>query len=109
VTAPSRERVLGTWPGQQLSVAVDGDQFMHALLSQDASSVHQALWSNSTFMSCLQYNALHGEIVLTEAQNAGRGPVSPLEGLSLTQLKPLGFRKLNERYGEAARKPQNKR
>jgi sugar-specific transcriptional regulator TrmB len=104
VTAPSRERVLGTWPGQQLSVAVDGDQFMHALLSQDASSVHQALWSNSTFMSCLQYNALHGEIVLTEAQNAGRGPVSPLEGLSLTQLKPLGFRKLNERYGEAAPK-----
>ena len=102
VTAGARERVLATWPGQQLSVTVDGDQFLHALLSQDCSSVHQALWSSSTLMSCLQYNALYGEILLTEAENAGRGPTSPLAGLSLTQLKPAGFRKLNERFGEAA-------
>lgn len=103
VTAPNSERVVGTWPGQQLSIAIDGDQFLHALLSQDVSGVHQALWSNSTLMSCLQYNALYGEILLTEADNAGRGPAaSALGSLSLTQLKPLGFRKLNERYGEAA-------
>lgn len=98
------DRVLGTWPGQQLSITVDGDQFMHALLSQDVLSVHQALWSSSTFMSCLQYNALYNEILLVEAQNAGRGAASALGPLSLTQLKPLGFRKLNERYGDAAPK-----
>lgn len=107
VAAEAGDRVLGTWPGQQLSITVDGDQFMHALLSQDVSSVHQALWSSSTFMSCLQYNALYNEILLVEAQNAGRGAASALGPLSLTQLKPLGFRKLNERYGEAA--PKRKR
>jgi hypothetical protein len=104
VAAAAGDRVLETWPGQQLSIAVDGDQFMHALLSQDVSSVHQALWSSSTLMSCLQYNALYNEILLVEAQNAGRGPASTLGQLSLTQLKPLGFRKLNERYGDAAPK-----
>jgi HTH-type transcriptional regulator, sugar sensing transcriptional regulator len=104
VTTRTSERVLGTWPGQQLSVATDGDQFLHALLSQDVSSVHQALWSNSTLMSCLQYNALYSEIMSAEAENAGRGVASPLSALSLTTLKPLGFRKLNERYGEAAPK-----
>ena len=102
LTAPNSERVLATWPGQQLSVAIDGDQFLHALLSQDVSRVHQALWSNSTLMSCLQYNALYGEILLTEAEALRRGPTSALGALSLTQLKPLGFRKLNERYGETA-------
>ncbi len=107
VVVAEGDRVLGTWPGQQLSITVDGDQFMHALLSQDVSSVHQALWSSSTFMSCLQYNALYNEILLVEAQNAGRSPASALGPLSLTQLKPLGFRKLNERYGEAA--PKRKR
>jgi hypothetical protein len=107
VTAPTSERVLATWPGQQLSVAIDGDQFLHALLSQDVLAVHQALWSNSTLMSCLQYNALYGEILLTEAQSAGRSQQSALGSLALTQLKPLGFRKLNERYGEAV--PKRKR
>ena len=104
VTAAGRERVLATWPGQQLSIAVDGDQFLTALLSQDVSAVHQALWSSSTLMSCLQYNALHVEIALSEIESAGRAASSTLAALSLTTLKPLGFRKLNERYGEAAPK-----
>jgi sugar-specific transcriptional regulator TrmB len=103
VVSPEAHRVLATWPGQQISIAVDGDQFMNALLSQDASRVHQALWSNSTFLSCLQYNALHVEIVLTEAQGAGRGRRGALDDWSLTQLQPLGFRKLNERFGETKR------
>jgi hypothetical protein len=71
-----------------------------ALLSKDAQSVHQAVWSNSTFLSCLQYNALHGEIVSTDMRLNRRGD-STLEALSLTRLKPQGFQKLNERYGDA--------
>jgi hypothetical protein len=107
VIAPGRERVLSTWPGQQLSIAVDGDQFMTALLSQDVSAVHQALWSNSTLMSCLQYNALHVEVAFSEVESTGRRLANGLGALSLTTLKPLGFRKLNERYGEAV--PKRKR
>ena len=43
---------------------------MTALLSQDASAVHQALWSNSTFLSCFYYNALNVEQVLTDVRRA---------------------------------------
>lgn len=93
-------RVLTTWPGQQISIATDGEQFLTALLSQDASTVHQALWSNSTFLSCFYYNALNVEQVATDVE-VRTGMDSALNRLSLTRLKPVGFRKLNERYGEA--------
>jgi hypothetical protein len=101
VVTDDAARVRAAWPGEQLSVAADGDQFLIALLSKDAQAVHQAVWSNSTFLSCLQYNALHGEIVSTDMRLNRRGD-STLEALSLTRLKPQGFQKLNERYGEAA-------
>ena len=108
VVAPSSERVLGIWPGQQVSIGVDADQFLHALLSQDVSGVHQALWSSSTLMSCLQYNALFNEIMLTEVQN-GRTATSALNALSLTTLKPAGFRQLNERYGDGSSPAKRKK
>lgn len=101
VRSPEASRVLSVWPGQQISIATDGEQFMTALLSQDASTVHQALWSNSTFLSCFYYNALNVEQVLTDVEARMRSE-SPLNELSLTRLKPSGFRKLNERYGERA-------
>ena len=91
------ERVQRDWPGEQLGLAVDADQFLQALLSKDGQTVHQAVWSNSTFLSCMQYNALHSELLLTEMQLGKR---SGLEGLSLTRAKLAGFEKLNARYGE---------
>jgi HTH-type transcriptional regulator, sugar sensing transcriptional regulator len=102
------QRILSTWPGEQLSIAVDGDQFLTALLSRDAQGVHQAIWSNSTYLSCLQYNALHVELELTELARKGsrRGTLGPL---SLTRLRPPGFVKLNERYGEVASRPAVKK
>ena len=107
--ANEASRVLSVWPGEQLSIAVDGDQFMTALLSKDAQSVHQAIWSNSTFLSCLQYNALHVELVLTDIQRRAGALECPIESLSLTRLKPPGFQKLNERYGEGRSEAPAKR
>ena len=100
-------RVLSVWPGQQISIAIDGEQFLTALLSQDASTVHQALWSNSTFLSCFYYNALNVEQVATDVE-VRTGINSPLNRLSLTRLRPVGFRKLNARYGEggAVKRPR---
>lgn len=103
VRAGEAARVLTVWPGQQISIATDGEQFLTALLSQDASTVHQALWSNSTFLSCFYYNALNVEQVATDVE-ARTGIDSALNRLSLTRLKPVGFRKLNERYGEGTAK-----
>jgi sugar-specific transcriptional regulator TrmB len=108
VVTDEAARIRAAWPGEQLSVAADGDQFLIALLSKDAQSVHQAIWSNSTFLSCLQYNALHGEIISTEMRLNRRGD-STLEALSLTRLKPRGFQKLNERYGDGAAAARRKK
>jgi HTH-type transcriptional regulator, sugar sensing transcriptional regulator len=109
VTSKDSERVLTAWPGQQISVAADADEFLTALLSQDISGVHQALWSSSTFLSCLQYNALHVEIVLTAINDMGRADGRAIEALSLTRLKPPGFEKLKERYGDGAAPKRKKR
>lgn len=106
VTSKDSDRVLATWPGQQISVAADAEEFLTALLSQDASSVHQALWSSSTFLSCLQYNALHVEIVLTAINDMARADARSIEALSLTRLKPAGFEKLKQRYGDGAAVPK---
>ena len=109
IVARDAARVLSVWPGDQLSIAVDGDQFMMALLAKDGQSVHQAIWSNSTFLSCLQYNALHVELALTDMLTRSNTAGSPLESLSLTRLQPPGFQKLNERYGDAKAQPATKR
>lgn len=102
------QRVLDVWPGAQLSIAVDAEQFVTALLSKDVQSVHQAVWSNSTFLSCMQHNALHGELQLTALQS-GAPNKGVLETLSLTRLQPPGFERLNARYGETPPRRSTKR
>jgi hypothetical protein len=62
--------------------------------------VHQAIWSNSTFLSCLQHNGLASELILTESQRKGEAS-SPLEKLSLTRSNSPGFRRLLQRYADA--------
>ena len=103
VVPTDAERVLGLWPGEQLNIAVDAEQYMLALLTKDAQSLHQAIWSNSTFLSCLQHNGLASELILTEAQQTKRDSgVTPMERLSLTRSKSPGLRRLMERYAEGA-------
>ena len=94
-------RVLSLWPGEQLNIAVDAEQYMLALLAKDAKTLHQAIWSNSTFLSCLQHNGLASELILTEMQQNKRGADStPMERLSLTRSKSPGLQRLMERYAE---------
>lgn len=101
LVATDAERVLTMWPGEQLSIVVDAEQFMLALLTKDAGNIHQAIWSNSTFLSCLQHNGMAAEIMLTETQRKGDALVTPLERLSLTRSNSPGFRRLLLRYAEA--------
>jgi sugar-specific transcriptional regulator TrmB len=99
LVADDAERVLNTWPGEQLNIAIDAEQYLLALLAKDAKSVHQAIWSNSTFLSCLQHNGLASELILTESQR--KGDASPsLEKLSLTRSNSPGFRRLLQRYAD---------
>ncbi|MBI1212578.1 MAG: TrmB family transcriptional regulator [Alphaproteobacteria bacterium] len=94
-------RILRTWPGEQLNIVVDAEQYMLALLTKGAEAVHQAIWSNSTFLSCLQHNGLASELILTEAQHKGAAKLTALEKLSLTRSNSPGFQRLLQRYGDA--------
>jgi hypothetical protein len=101
LVAHDAARLLGTWPGEQLNLVVDAEQFMLALLTKDAANIHQAIWSNSTFLSCLQHNGLASELILTEAQRNGEAKATPMEKLSLTRSNSPGFRRLLQRYADA--------
>ena len=43
------------WRSEQLNVVIDGREHVAALLSQDLSAVHQAIWSDSLYLSCLMH------------------------------------------------------
>jgi sugar-specific transcriptional regulator TrmB len=99
--APQNDRLLARWPGTQLNSVVDAEQFMLALLTRDARSVHQAIWSNSTFLSCMQHNGLSAELMLTDKRRrAGDKPFLEIEKTSLTRSGSPGFKSLIARYGE---------
>jgi sugar-specific transcriptional regulator TrmB len=99
--APDYDRLLSVWPGEQLNCVVDGEQFILALLGKSMAGVHQAIWSNSTFLSCMQHNGLSAELMMTAAQEQN-GVTSPpaLQQLSLTRSQSPGFRQMIERYAD---------
>jgi len=93
-------RALAGWPGQQLSLVVDADEHLLALLDAPLATVHQAVWSRSTFLSCLHHNHVAMELLHT----AWRGRGSPagadaLVGISLLSSRPPGLRRLQARIG----------
>ncbi len=99
--SPDSDRLLSLWPGEQLNVVVDAEQFMLALLAKDVKTVHQAIWSNSTFLSCMQHNGLSAELIMTEAyaRDGVKAP-SEIQRISLTRSQLPGLRQLMERYVE---------
>ncbi|MCI0587232.1 MAG: TrmB family transcriptional regulator [Planctomycetes bacterium] len=97
VESPDAARVLAVWPGHQLTLVRDAEEHLLALLTPDMSGVHQAVWSNSTFLSCMHHNHVASEIGLTESSAA------PLVAeISLTRSGVSGLRTLLERFGPAA-------
>ncbi len=90
--APS---LLENWPGQQLSLVVDASEHLIALLSQSGQRVHQAIWSQSPFLSCMHHNHLACELML-----AGIKEPRPLPDISLLRADPPGLKALRERLRE---------
>src|ERR1700733_4602491 len=58
-------RILTMWPGHQLNLVVDALEHLLALASHDLTQLHQAIWSNSGFISCMQYSHLLCELAAT--------------------------------------------
>ena len=80
------DRSIQTWQAEQLNVVVDGREHVAALLSRDLSIVHQAIWSDSLYLSCLMHAgrlAEHSLVRLTGL--AGKAPLPPAVARVLRQ------------------------
>jgi sugar-specific transcriptional regulator TrmB len=92
----------GRWPGQQLSLVVDGDEHLLALLSPDLQQVHQAVWSGSAFLSCLHHNHLAMELLVAATSTGDAGDevrfpgdgTAQLDGITVLAADPPGLRRL---------------
>lgn len=57
--------LLDHLPIQELSVVVDAEQYLLAMLDRNSRNVMQAIWSNSLLLSFSHYNSLYNEWELT--------------------------------------------
>ncbi len=100
---PRDESVIAQWPGQHLTLVTDASEFLLALFSRDMKTIHQAIWSNSTFLSCMQHNNVASEIILTASSkddgdsHAGH---TDIDSISLLKFQPPGMQSLTDRFGE---------
>lgn len=90
----------GRWPGQQLSLVVDGGEHLLALLSPDLGQVHQAVWSGSAFLSCLHHNHLAMELLVAARGDAGAAACG-LDGITVLAADPPGLRRLRAQVAGA--------
>lgn len=81
------ESVLAGWSGQWLNLVVDAAEHLLAYLSPDGTSVLQAVWSGSPYLSWIYHCGIASEIALDEVA----GAVS--DGKSIT-----GVRAVLDRY-----------
>lgn len=95
VLEPDAARALSEWPGHQLTLVVDAEEHLLALFDDALARVHQAVWSRSTFLSCLHHNHVAMELLHTAWR--GRDSLSgsdALVGISLLSSRPPGLRRL---------------
>jgi len=91
--------LMDSWPGLQLSLVVDAQEHLLALLSKDGQGVHQAIWSTSTFLSCMQHNHLACELRLNILDSKlGEKAQSAFQQISLLRADPPGLRTLKRRF-----------
>ena len=111
---PAAAMPAATWPGQQLSLVVDADEHLLALFDQSMLQVHQAVWSRSSFLSCLQHNHLAMELTVTayRSERLKSAAAADRTLLDLTDITLLnsgagGLRRLQSRFGAAAIRPDH--
>ncbi|MCD4701818.1 MAG: TrmB family transcriptional regulator [Candidatus Aegiribacteria sp.] len=100
-----REQALDIWPGQQISIIIDSEEYLLGLLARDMTSVHEAVWSNSTFLSCIHHNNVSAEILFTAIKSGHPAMYASIEEelnqISLLTFQPSGLETLSRRYQSA--------
>ena len=93
---------LDSWLGQQISIVVDAEEHLIGLLSEDLGSVCEAVWSDSTFLSCMHHNHLAAEIqIMKQASDLAETDAAAneiLDCISVLQFKPPGLDSLRTRF-----------
>lgn len=92
---------LDKWPGQQINIVIDSEEHLLGLLAKDMESVYEAVWSNSTFLSCMHHNALASEIKYMNYKPesvALAAAEDELNSISLLEFHPSGMETLLQRY-----------
>lgn len=79
------------WPGLGLIVVADGEQQLIAQISKDKTTLLNAIWSESLFLSSTYHSALAAEIRLTAIR---LDPSDPLRFISLFRARPPGLRRV---------------
>jgi sugar-specific transcriptional regulator TrmB len=59
---PDGDRLLARWPGQWLNVAADAREHLLAFLHHGLGGIHQAVWSESVYLSLLYFGGLSSEM-----------------------------------------------
>lgn len=108
VENPTSEGILDRYPGQWLIVNLDGAEVLLAFLSRDMSSVHQAVWSGSAFLSHLHHSGMASELIMigmlsnSEAlQDAHEWRERAWDVRRLFRPDSLGYRMLLQQFGTA--------
>jgi sugar-specific transcriptional regulator TrmB len=102
VLSQEADFLMENLPGQELSLAVDAEEYLQASLTHEGNGVIQAIWSGSAFLSFNYYNGLYSEWLLTKLTAQMKHSPSQ-ETLEATLLRsyPLmgtpGYRKLVQR------------
>lgn len=64
VLATEGENALKHWRSQQINVVIDGQEHLLALMNQGLSTVYQAIWSQSLYLSCILHAGLMQEYTI---------------------------------------------
>lgn len=92
--------LLARWPGQQLSLVVDAREHLLALFSRDGRRLHQAIFSRSRFLSCMQHNHVANELRLRAHQDPDPDLHARAASLSLLNAQPPGLQEMAAACGD---------
>jgi sugar-specific transcriptional regulator TrmB len=84
----STDLVVSRWAGDGLMLVVDGCQLLLAQIARDRSSVLNAVWTDSSFLSCIVHSGMAADIRMAALR---ADPGDPMQVLTLQQSRPRGL------------------
>ncbi len=102
------ERVQERWTGQWVCLMVDGAEYLFAYLDSNGKAVHQAIWSESAFLSWVHHSNLGGFLrsqLLERLLQDGASVEEMKAALEKTQrwtaMEARGYKALLARFGRS--------